>query len=79
MTEPEKQAMQQAIQDQLDGMELQRNGALNDGVSLRAQLLAAQRRISELEARVGEPSVAPAHAPKPAIHANGHVEQVANT
>ncbi len=67
MADDEMKEQLKMLQDQLGGMEIQRNGALNDSVTLRAQVLAAGRKIQELEAKVAELS---AGLPAPAV-ANG--------
>jgi len=54
----------QQAQDMLRALENQRNSAQNECVQLAAQLMAAQRKIAELEK---EPEAAP-------MRANGHAE-----
>lgn len=73
MTQDEFQTQLQAAQDMLNGVVNQRNAASNECAQLHAQVLALQRKVAELEARVPAktdeaPSPDPALLPK----SNGH-------
>lgn len=83
MTESEFKSQIQAAQDMLEVMQEQRNSNANQIVQLGGQLKAAQRRASELEARVTELEAKLKDTDEPELpnitpqrpETNGHAEQ----